>query len=74
MLSKDAGAFIKCHKNTFLAIIPEQNKDILRRPPFKNKFYSIPGVPVLFQRNGFCHSLHIATSTLHTSKNLIETS
>jgi len=66
MLSKDAGTFTKCHKNIFFAISPEQNKDILGRPPFKNKFYSIPEVPVHFQKNGFCHSLRTAASTLHT--------
>lgn len=51
MLSKNAGTFTKCHKNIVLAIIPEQNKSILGRSPFKNKFYSKPGVPVLFQRS-----------------------
>lgn len=73
MLSKDADTITKCYKNIFLAIIPEQNKDILEKPPFKNKFYSKSGAPVLFQRNGFRYSLHTATSTSH-SKILIKPS
>lgn len=52
MLSKDAGTFTKCHKNIFLAIIPEQNKDILGRPPFKNKLHLNQGSPCLFSGMG----------------------
>lgn len=72
MLSKDAGTSTKCHKNIFLAIIPEQNKDILGRRPFKNEFYSKPGIPVLFQWNEFCHSLPTAVRTLHTVRSSLQ--